>query len=136
MNGPTAPPADPPFSPRKPRLLLVEDEYADCFFLFEILGKHYEVEIAMDGLRVWEMAQLQTPDVVLSDVVLPGLDGFSLARRLRAHAPTSKVPIILLSANSKIDLMVRGLVAGADDVLLKPIRVEELLTILRDKLAG
>ena len=136
MNGSTGQPADSPFIPRKPRLLLVEDEYADCLFLFEVLSKHYEVEIAMTGPRAWEMAQLQPPDMVLSDVVLPGLDGFSLARRLRAHAPTSKVPIILLSANSKIDLMVRGLVAGADDVLLKPIRVEELLKILQDKLAG
>ena len=58
-----------------------------------------------------------------------------LARRLRGYPPTAKVPILLLSASSKIELLVRGLVAGADDVLPKPIHVGELLALLESKLA-
>ena len=133
MYGPTAQLSGEPSTSRKPRLLLVEDEPAEWMFLFEVLQDHYDVEVATDGYLAWEIAQLQTPDVVLSDVVLPGMDGFTLARHLRKHAPTAKVPIVLMSANSQIELMVRGLIAGADDVLLKPIHVEELLAILESK---
>ena len=136
MNGLTAQNSGEPSTPRKARLLLVEDEPAERMFLFEVLQAHYEVELAEDGLRAWKVAQLHPPDLVLSDVVMPGLDGFTLVRRLRGYPPTSKVPILLLSASSKIELLVRGLVAGADDVLLKPIRLEELLEALRAKLAA
>ena len=119
---------------RKPRLLLVEDEPAQWMFLFEVLHAHYEVEVATDGCSAWTVAQLHPPDIVLSDVIMPGMDGFSLASRLRKQASTAKAPIILLSASSKIDLLVRGLQAGANDVLLKPIQMEKLLEALRAEL--
>ena len=134
MNGSTAQRLGEPSTRRKARLLLVEDEPAEYIFLLEVLQEHYEVSLAQDGLRAWEMAQLDPPDLVLSDVVMPGLDGFTLARRLRGYPPTAKVPILLLSASSKIELLVRGLVAGADEVLLKPIQLAELLEALRTKL--
>ena len=134
MNGPTAQlPGESPV-PSRPRLLLVEDEPAEWMFLFEVLQAHYDVEVATNGYIAWEIAQLHTPDIVLSDVIMPGMDGFTLARHLRKYKPTAKVPIVLLSASSKIELMVRGLVAGADDVLLKPIQVDELLENLRARL--
>ncbi len=132
MNGPT----DPPAPLRLPRLLLVEDEPAQWAFFLEVLQPHYDVELATDGLRAWELAQLQTPDLVLSDVLLPGdIDGFTLARRLREYPPTAKVPILLLSASTKIELLVRGLQAGAYDVMLKPVPVNRLLEVLRARLA-
>ena len=134
MNGhPAQLPGEPP-APRKPRLLLVEDEPAEWMFLFEMLQAHYDVEVVTNGYIAWEIAQLHAPDIVLSDVILPGMDGFTLARRLRKHGPTAKVPIVLISASSKIELMVRGLIAGADDVLLKPIQVAELLANLQERL--
>ena len=135
MNGPSAQLAGEPPAPPKPRLLLVEDEPAEWMFLLEVLQAHYDVEVATNGSQAWEAAQLQTPDVVLADVILPGLDGFTLARRLRKHSPTARVAIVLMSASSKIELMVRGLIAGADDVLPKPIHVGELLALLESKLA-
>ncbi len=133
MNGPTDPPAAPP---RPPRLLLVEDEPAQWMFFLEALQPYYDVELATDGTRAWELAQLQVPDLVLADVLLPGgMDGFTLARRLRDYPPTAKVPILLLSASTKIDLLVRGLQAGAYDVMLKPVPVNRLLEVLRARLA-
>ena len=134
MNGPTARLTGEQPASRKPRLLLVEDEPAEWMFLFEVLQAYYEVEVATNGYLAWEIAQLHPPDIVLSDVIMPGMDGFTLARHLRKYQPTAKVPIVLLSASSKIELMVRGLVAGADDVLLKPIKVDELLENLQARL--
>ncbi len=136
MNGSTAPASGDPRTPRKPRLLLVEDEPAQWIFLCEVLQPLYDVEVAMDGLRAWEIAQHRTPDIVLADVVLPGIDGFSLARRLRGYPETSGVPIILLSASNKIELLVRGLQAGAYDVMLKPVVIRELLDALQSQLAA
>ena len=134
VNGPTARLSGEQPAPPKPRLLLVEDEPAEWMFLFEVLQAHYDVEVATNGYIAWEIAQLHPPDIVLSDVIMPGMDGFTLARHLRKYTPTAKVPIVLLSASSKIELMVRGLVAGADDVLLKPIQMDELLANLRARL--
>ena len=65
---------------------------------------------------------------------MPGMPGFTLVRRLRGYPPTAKVPILLLSASSKIELLVCGLVARAGEVLLNPIQLEELLEVLRAKL--
>ena len=127
---------DRPADLRKPRLLLAEDDFHSSDFLCECLRPKYEVEAVTDGEQAWASAQREPPDLVLSDVIMPGMDGFALARRLRQHRPTAKVPIILFSASSAIDLMVRGLLAGADDVLLKPIHVEELLEILESRLAA
>ena len=99
-------------------------------FLFEVLQADYDVEVAVDGSYAWAVAQLQTPDLILSDIVMPGLDGLGLVRRLRNYPPTAKVPIILMSASGKSDLVVEALQAGADDVLLKPLRMEELMATL------
>ena len=120
-----------PTQPFKPHLLLVEDDPSQWTFFLELLQPHYEVTLAINGQRAWELAQANTPDLILSDVIMPELDGFELTRRLRQYRPTAEVPIILLSASSAIDLMVRGLRAGANDVRLKPFKVEELLATLR-----
>ena len=65
---------------------------------------------------------------------MPGMPGFTLVRRRRGYPPTAKLPILLLSASSKIELLVCGLVARAGEVLLNPIQLEELLEVLRAKL--
>ncbi len=120
--------------PPKPYLLLVEDDPSQWAFFYEVLEPHYDVQVATSGTQAWEMAQARLPDIVLSDAILPGLDGFSLARRLRDHPATGGVPVILLSASSKIELLVRGLQAGAYDVLLKPVPLPELFKVLRERL--
>ena len=77
--------------------------------------------------------QEQTPDLVLSDVEMPGLSGIELTRRLRALACTAAVPILLFSANNRLPTLLEGLEVGADDYLLKPFRPQELLARLRSR---
>ena len=71
------------------------------------------------------------PDLVLSDLEMPGLGGIELTRRLRAQARTALVPIILFSANNRLPALLEGLAIGADDFMLKPFRPPELLARLR-----
>ena len=126
-----------PTSPRrKPRLLLVEDDPACGNFLREILLPDYEVDLATDGEQGWESACHTPPDLVLSDVRLPGLDGLTLTRRLRMAASTARVPIILLTTSNDAEIRWQGLEAGADDLLFKPFRVRELLASVQNRLKG
>ncbi len=102
--------------------------------LVEILHPDYDLLLAPDGERAWEIVvQEQPPDLVLSDVEMPGLDGIELTRRLRALTCTATVPILLLTANNRLSTLLEGLEVGADDLLLKPFRPQELLARLRSR---
>ena len=118
----------------KPRLLLAEDEPSTREFLHLILSPHYEVTVALDGAQAIESARREPPDLVLSNVVMPGVDGVGLTRWLRANERTATVPIILLSADNQMDTLRNGLDAGADDFLLKPFRPHEVLACLDEHL--
>lgn len=131
MNSSTAQSPGGSSVPRKPRLLLAEDEPSLSDFLREVLHADYEVEVATEGEQAWALAQRCPPDILLTDVRMPGLNGIELTRRLRADARTARVPILLLTASNERDTQVQGLVAGADDLLLKPFRPQELLDGLR-----
>ena len=131
MNGSTVPPLSEPPAHRNPRLLLAEDDSATRDVLYETLRVHYEVETVATGEQAWEAAQRALPDLILSDVLMPGLDGIGLTRRLRAAERTSTLPIILLTASNERELMLSCLEAGADDCLLKPFSAPELLARLR-----
>ena len=134
MNGPAHPPPDGPSAGLKPRLLLVEDEPSLRQLLFELLRSEYELLVAPDGERAWELAvQTPAPDLVLSDVEMPGLNGIELTRRLRAQERTACMPILLFSANNRLSTVLAGLKAGADDFLLKPFRPPESLARLRSR---
>ncbi len=133
MNGAAAPITGGPPAHHKPRLLLAEDEPSTREFLHEILVAYYELTVALDGAQAIDAAQREPPDLVLSNVVMPGVDGIGLTRWLRANARTATVPIILLSANNQMDTLRRGLEAGADDFLLKPFRPHEILARLDNR---
>ncbi|WP_129590055.1 ATP-binding protein [Gloeocapsopsis dulcis] len=91
-------------------------------------GVHcYEVKAVTDGAAALAAAQQFSPDLVLTDVMMPGLDGFELLRALRADPHTREIPIILLSARAGEESRVEGLEAGADDYLTKPFSARELL---------
>ncbi len=114
-----------------PRLVLAEDDPSTRDLLCEILRVDYEVEAVATGAQAWEAAQRELPDLVLSDVLMPGLDGIGLTRQLRAAERTSTLPIILLTGSNEKELMLSCLEAGADDCLLKPFSPPELLARLR-----
>ncbi len=112
-----------------PRILIVEDDAALARFLeLELTHEGYCVVVAGDGERGLRAALAQVWDAVLLDVLLPRLTGVEVCRRLRA---ASGVPVIMLTARDTVPDRVSGLDAGADDYLVKPFAIEELLARLR-----
>ncbi|MEH1794049.1 ATP-binding protein [Nostoc sp.] len=116
-----------PLSSSFPRILLADDNADMRDYVKRLLGQQYEVESVADGLAALDSARGRVPDLVLTDVMMPGLDGFGLLQELRADPQTRKVPIILLSARAGEEARVEGLKAGADDYLIKPFSARELL---------
>ncbi len=111
-----------------PAQVLVVDDNADMRqYLSRLLGVHYRVRTAMDGAAALVAIQSEAPDLVLSDVMMPQIDGFELIRRIRADSRTASIPVILLSARAGEECRVDGLQAGADDYLVKPFSARELL---------
>src|SRR6476469_2168129 len=113
----------------KSRILVIDDDPNITSFLKRALSyEGYAVETASSGAEGLTRALEQTPDLVVLDVMMPGLDGYEVAGRLRAGAPQ---PILMLTARDAIPDRVRGLDSGADDYLVKPFSLEELLARVR-----
>lgn len=110
-------------------IFIVDDDQAIGEMLSLVLeNEGFQTVTCLDGLRAVEMFPIVKPDLILLDVMLPGLDGTEVARRIRA---TSNVPIIMLTAKSDTLDVVAGLEAGADDYVPKPFKVAELLARIR-----
>jgi signal transduction histidine kinase/DNA-binding response OmpR family regulator len=97
-------------------------------YVQRLLEKHWAIDVAQDGPEALAKVRASRPDLILSDVMMPGLDGFGLLRALRADAETRFTPVILLSARAGEESTTEGLEAGADDYLIKPFSARELLT--------
>ncbi|MBE5814374.1 MAG: response regulator transcription factor [Clostridiales bacterium] len=111
------------------RILIVEDEVKIARFVtLELQHEGYEVQAAHDGRTGLEMAQSWKPDLMILDLMLPGLSGIEVCRRLRQ---TSDLPIIMLTAKDDVSDKVMGLDMGADDYMTKPFAIEELLARIR-----
>jgi len=111
------------------RILVIEDELKIADFLRRgLIYEGYSVQVAHDGPTGLAQARDDPPDLVILDVMLPGLDGLEVCRRLRA---ASDVPILMLTAKDAVPDRVAGLDAGADDYLVKPFAFDELLARLR-----
>jgi two-component system copper resistance phosphate regulon response regulator CusR len=112
------------------RILIVEDEPTAATVLAKGLREHaYAVDIANDGDTALEQAAINQYDLLIVDVLLPGIDGFEVCRRLRADG--ASVPVLMLTALGRLDDRVEGLDAGADDYLPKPYHFKELLARVR-----
>jgi DNA-binding response OmpR family regulator len=112
------------------RILLIEDEAALCAALVPLLeDAGYRVRLAADGPSGLERALGEPFDLVLLDIMLPGLDGFALCRELRRRG--RDLPVLMLTARAAVDERVRGLDCGADDYLVKPFSGTELLARIR-----
>ncbi|WAS83122.1 MULTISPECIES: ATP-binding protein [unclassified Corallococcus] len=111
--------------------VLVADDNADMRdYVRRSLEGRFRVTTVADGHAALALARQHPPDVVLSDVMMPGLDGFGLLRALKLDPRTAHVPVILLSARAGEEAKVEGLTAGADDYLVKPFGVRELVARL------
>jgi PAS domain S-box-containing protein len=111
----------------RPRVLVADDNADMRQYVVRLLTEHYRVEAVPDGEAALRAARERPPDLILTDVMMPRLDGFGLLRELRADPRTSGLPVILLSARAGEESRVEGMGAGADDYLVKPFGARELL---------
>jgi len=112
-----------------PVILVVDDDPGTRELLEGYLtAEDYQVWTAADGEAAWTQATATTPDLILLDLKLPGISGYELCARLKAHEPTAAIPILVITALDPRQALERALQAGADDVLTKPIRRPDLLT--------
>jgi signal transduction histidine kinase/DNA-binding response OmpR family regulator len=113
---------------RLARIVLADDNADLREYLARLLRERYEVEAVANGAQALAAIRRAAPDLILSDVMMPELDGFGLLRELRADSQTMNLPVILLSARAGEEAIVEGLDAGADDYLVKPFSARELLS--------
>ncbi len=112
---------------RLERILLADDNADMREYVRRLLEERYQVVTVSNGEEALTSAVADPPDLILSDIMMPGLDGFGLLTELRARAETKTIPIVLLSARAGEESRVEGLGAGADDYLIKPFTARELL---------
>lgn len=127
QGAPHAPGPPESATARRPRLLVADDNADVRSYLGDLLGRDHDVLLAPDGRAALDTALAHPVDLVLTDVMMPRLDGFGLVRALRADPRTTRLPIIMLTARAGEESTVRGLGAGADDYLAKPFSARQLL---------
>ena len=118
-------------SSRRPILVVDDDARLAASLRRALAYEGYSVEVAADGPAALAAARDRPPDLVVLDVMLPGLDGVEVCRRLRAGGAGSSVAILMLTARDALSDRVAGLDAGADDYLVKPFAYDELLARVR-----
>jgi two-component system response regulator RpaA len=116
----------------KPRILVIDDDPAIAELVainLEMAG--YDVSQAADGVKGQALAVQLVPDLIMLDLMLPKVDGFTVCQRLRREDRTSAIPVLMLTALSQTNDKVEGFNAGADDYLTKPFEIEEMLARVR-----
>src|SRR5471032_1344137 len=112
--------------------LVVDDSPETLRLLTDALdGAGMTVMVAMDGAAAMRIVEQITPDIILLDAVMPGMDGFETCRRLKRDAGLSNVPVIFMTGLAETEHIVRGLEAGGVDYVTKPIAIEEMLARIR-----
>ncbi|GAB4011265.1 two-component regulator propeller domain-containing protein [Spirosoma migulaei] len=115
-------------------ILLVEDNEILREFIFENLSDLYTVHQAKNGSEGWHQAINLIPDLVISDVMMPVMDGYTLCQKLKEDLRTSHIPVVLLTARASVDDRLEGLSLGADDYIAKPFHIQELQLRIRNLL--
>jgi PleD family two-component response regulator len=115
------------------KVLIVDDIPANIHILAEALGEEYDVRVATDGLKALELAaDLDKPDIILLDIMMPGMDGLEVCRRLRDNPECREIPVVFVTAMTERDVEIQGLELGAVDYISKPF----VPTIVRLRVAN
>ncbi len=115
------------------RILVVDDNADMRTYLRRLLERHYQVETANDGQQALAVIRKNAPDLVITDIMMPNLDGFELLNQIRANPSTRTLPLIMLSARAGQEARIEGLQAGADDYLAKPFAARELIASIESQ---
>jgi DNA-binding response OmpR family regulator len=116
-------------------VLIVDDEpMARTLLRLMLVRAGFEVAEAENGFDALEKIEANAPDLILLDVMMPGMDGFTVCQKVRERPETAELPILMLSAKTDVDSINRGLLAGATKYLTKPISPEELTGHVKDAL--
>ena len=118
----------------RPRVLLADDNAEMRSFIRRLLSDRYDVELVADGRAALEALDRHRPSLVLTDLVMPHLDGLALLKAIRGDASLRTLPVIVLTERGEVDSRIEGLEAGADDYLVKPFSPRELLARVRANL--
>ncbi len=125
---------DPDPSEDRTQILLIEDSPELAEFITSILSSQYDVKHALNGALGLEQTLALMPDVIISDVMMPVMNGFEFCRRVKADIRTNHIPVIMLTAKSAQEDLIEGLTLGANDYLAKPFHPTELLLRIRNLL--
>lgn len=118
----------------RPLVLVVEDNDDFRQFLTENLQQYYRVTAVANGAEAWKSLQVQVPKLVISDIMMPVMDGVELARKMKKNPNMARVPILLLTARNAEEHQVEGLSTGANDYIIKPFSLEVLLQKIKNQL--
>lgn len=113
------------------KILIVDDETAHVDILEQRLGTRYSIVRAYDGQQAFDTAMSQKPDLILSDIRMPKMDGYELLRTLKNHTETQHIPFVILSAVGDLDSIYRGKELGAADYWIKPVHLGELPDLVK-----
>ena len=109
------------------KILAVDDDPTCLEIIKEALSEHYELRTASTGKEVLEIAPKFIPDLIMLDIMMPGIDGYEVCQRLREDLDFKSTPIIMVTAKTKSEEMIEGMKAGAEDYITKPFEVEDLM---------
>mgnify|MGYP000090076689 CR=1 FL=1 len=126
-------PIDPQMTPSK--ILIVDDNQQNCELLEAYLaGESYQIDVAYDGISTLERVQVDQPDLILLDIMMPRLSGYEVCQQLKQKDATRNIPIIMVTALNEVADIEKAVKAGADDFLTKPVNKLELTTRVRSLL--
>ena len=122
------------FDKNRPTLLVVEDNAELRYFLAQMLNEYYNIVLVNNGLEALEELSQNNFQLIISDIMMPKMDGFQLLEQLKNHPKWIRIPIILLSAKTDISDKIKALTIGIDDYVTKPFEIEELLARIKNSI--